>query len=283
MTPAISDSQQTSREVEVVELADLRIDHRYQRPLDQGLVERILSDWDPIAADPLTISQRADGSLWIVNGQHEAAAATLKGETEMLAFIYTGLTVKQEADLRLKKNNRRSDTPLERFHAQVMAGNAESLAIVALLAEFGTEINKQVTAYHGINAVAAVEHVFRWDEGTTLRQTLFVVRDSFGEIKGDAASGALIKGIAWFIRQHAGQVNMRELIRRVSRYDADEIRRKARSHKAVVGGADWINVYRALVEIYNHRRAEHTRIEPRVKTWGTVDRGERHSSDGDWS
>src|SRR5262252_187429 len=120
---------ENSRQLEVIRIEGLKVDRRYQRPLDQKLVERILANFEFAAMDAIRVSRRKNGSEYIVNGQHSTAAAQLAGETEVLAFVYTGLSVQEEADLRLKANNRRSDTALERFHGQLTAKVPESLAI----------------------------------------------------------------------------------------------------------------------------------------------------------
>lgn len=275
---SITASKKTEREVEIVLLDDLGVDLTYQRPLDQRLVEAILREYDPIAADPLTISKRRDGSLWIVNGQHEAAAAKLAGETEMLAFVYEGLTVRQEADLRLKKNNRRADTPLERFHAQVVAGNEESLAIQALLEQFGTVVNRTNSRWNGINAVAVIERLYRWDDGITLGRTLQMIRDGFGELHGEAVTGTVLQAVAWFLSNHPNATQYKDMLKRMQTYGVDDLQRKARSHKAVAGGSMWLNFYRAMVEVYNHRRGEAARIIPVYK----YTRGQTGGSPSDW-
>lgn len=252
------------RDLQVVAIDDLHVDHAYQRELNQNLVEEILRDWDMVAADAITVSKRSNGRLFIVNGQHRAAAAKLAGETELLAFVYEGLTRAKEADLRLKANNRRGDTSLERFHAQLTAGRRESRAIVALLDEFGTSINRVSSIHKGVNCVSAVEKMYREDP-EMLRRTLRLVTEAFGVVAGVQATDAVLRGTFWFLKVHDGDYHLPSLRERLHTQGPEDLLRKARSHHAVAGGAGWLNYYRAVVEAYNHRRMEHTRLEVRTK------------------
>ena len=270
-------------ELEVVSLDDLNVDHSYQRPLSDGLVEKILADWDPIAADALTVSRRkrpsktavqeaglrGDGSLWLVNGQHEAMAAKLAGESEMLAFVHEGMTVQEEADLRLKKNNRRSDTPMERFHAQIRKGVPETLAIVALLEKYETHPNRTANAHTGVNAVSTLEVLYR-DDPEVFERTLRALKTAHGELKGDVVTATPLRGVHWFLKVHLAEYHWKSFIERMGQLGYDELKRRAMSHKSVARGADWLNYYRALVEMYNYKRPEHTRLELKTKYSGSI-------------
>ena len=254
------------RTLEVLSIDDLEIDEAYQRPLSQKHVEEILADLEVAAADAISVSKRKNGKLYIVNGQHVAAALKLSGETEILAFVYVGLTPKEEARLRLIKNHSRGDTSLEKFHARIASGEAKALAIQKLLGEFGTHVNRSPSKYSGINSVAALDWLMD-DSPDQLRWTMVFLRDAFDEISGDAASGDMIKGVHWFIKVHPGEYSRKDLVSRVRTGGPEDVLRRARNHKSVSGGAGWLNVYRALVEIYNYRRTERSKLEMKTRYW----------------
>lgn len=252
-------------ELEVVNIVDgsLKIDSSYQRKLSQRLVERIASNWDPFTADPLTISRRKNGKLFIVNGQHEAAAARLKGETEMLAFIWDGLSVAEEADLRLKKNNGKADTALEVFHAECAKKDPAALAIVAMLAKYGTRINESNNKHTGINCVGTIKALYAEDE-VLLDRTLNVLTEAYGEVKGEAAQVAVLRATFWFFKVHRGVYTWSRVVQKFYEEGTEGLMRRAKSHQSVNRGAVWINYYRAIVETYNARLSEPRRLE--VKT-----------------
>lgn len=249
MPPGVA--QSNAGRLEVVPLDDLNIDHSYQRDLDANLVQSIARNWDIVGAGPITVSRREDGSLWIINGQHRAAAARVAGETEILAQVVEGYDRESEAGLRLKMNHRRSDRSQERFKAQVAAGDRESLAIVEILSGFNTRINPHPEANRGINSVTAVEKLYRKDNGVQLVRVLEVVRDAWTEVGGPFVSVSLLNSISWFLERHDQEMKRERFVERLRAEGVEAIDRKARSHMAAWGGALWMNYYRAMVEIYN--------------------------------
>ncbi len=259
-----SEGSKLTREMEAVTIDDLMVDHRYQRALDQRLVEKILDQWDMVAADAIAVSRRKNGDLYIVNGQHRAAAAKLAGETEILAFVYEGLNIKQEADLRLKSNNRRADTSQERFHAQVTKGDPESLAIVALLENYETWVNRTANSHTGVNCVSTLETLYR-ESPELLDRSLRTLKEAHGSLAAEVVTTPPLRAVFWFLKVHHGEYHYKSLVERMRESGTEELFRRARSHQAVAGGALWLNYYRALVEGYNHRRAQHTRLELKTK------------------
>jgi Family of unknown function (DUF6551) len=259
------------KELEIVQIAELQVDRSYQRDLNQNLVEKILRDWQMIATDAITVSRRTDGSLWIVNGQHRAAAAALANETEMIAFVYEGLTVAEEAALRLKANNNRQDTAQERFHGQLTSGNEESLAILRLAEEFGSTVNRSPNKHSGINCVSALEMVFRLDGGLTLRQVFALLRDANIRLAGETATEPVLRGLAWFLRQHSHEYERNHLRKRLEVVGINDLLQRARAHQNSLRGSMWVNFYRAVVEVYNYRRSEANRLEWHTSHRKTID------------
>lgn len=263
------------------------VDQGYQRPLDQKKVEQIREDWDPVAPDALTLSLRRNGALAIVNGQHLIVAALLEGETCLLAEIFEGLSVPREADLRLKKNNQRPDTALEKFYARLAAERPtpgvkraagekprprKATAIVKLLAEFDTQINRSPNRHAGINCVGTIERLYNRQEGgrsgAILRRTLRALKEAYGNLSGEVVNSPLIEGTAWFLTVHYGEYSWQKLINQMEKVGPAEIHDIARGFKRAMGGADWLNSYRALVEVYNRsiRRVEN-KLEMKTSRW----------------
>lgn len=251
--------------IEVVDLDDLNIDYVYQRALDHGLINRIAKGWDIAAAGAIKVGKRDDDTLWIIDGQHRAMAAKLAGESHILAQIIPDLNRAMEAEQRLKGNTRRTDTAQERFRAQVASENKESLAILELLKQFETTINYTQNAHTGLNCVTTIEALYRVDGGVMLSRVLEVEKDAYDQIGGKSAAVGPLKAIAWFLDKHpAGEYNRNRLAERLRAEGIDSWERKARSHKAAQGGALWVNYYRAMVEIYNHRLPEDKKLPWRL-------------------
>lgn len=266
---------------EVVVIDELNVDHAYQRDLDPALVQKIADKWDMAASGPIVVSQRADDSLWIVNGQHRAAAAKLAGETEILAQVVHGYDRESEAELRLRGNTRRSDKSLERFKAQVAAGHKESLEIVRICREFDTRINQWPDQRSGINCVATIEWLYRRDQGVVLVRVFELVRDIYGDVGGDPAKSAVFKGLAWFITRHVNEFDRPRLVEQLSKQGQKGLHQRAVAHKAAMGGAMWTNYYRSMVEVYNDKLSPARRLEWQTGGWGRAERLPQQSSNGE--
>lgn len=252
--------------VEVLMIEDLRIDALYQRDLSQDLVNKIAETWDLAAAGPIVVSRRKSGDMYIVNGQHRTAAAKRAGETEILAQVIEGLDAKTEAELRLKGNTRRSDRPAERFKAQVAAGHEDSLAIVEICNRFDTKINEFPNMSSGINAVAAIERLYERDNGILLVRTFEMIQDAWSSVGGEYATSSILKSLAFFINQHP-EANRNRLIGRLTMEGPKGLQRRGMNHRAIHGGAEWLNYYRALVEVYNDKLNDANKLELRTGGW----------------
>lgn len=258
--------------IEDVQIDALNIDHSYQRDLKQALVEKIGEAWDDPAAGPIVVSRRADGSLWIVNGQHRVAAARITGLKTIIAQVVDGLTPADEAALRLKCNTRAGDTSLETFKAELAAGEPEARDIKRICREFDTRINAHPDQHNGINCVAAVRKVYRLDGGLLLARTFEVIRNAWGSVSGENATTSQILGIAWMIQKHPGELDVQHLTDRLRINHPDVLSARALAQRAIMGGPQWLNFYRAMVECYNDKLGAKRRLDLRSGNWAGLEK-----------
>jgi hypothetical protein len=278
-TRLLADEGQVGK-IEVVKIEDLHRDMSYQRPINQELVDEIASKWDIAAAGPIVVSRRKNGDLYIVNGQHRTAAATQVGETEILAQVIDGLTPKEEAILRLKGNIRRTDKPQERFQAQLTAGDPESIAIKQIVEAIGGTVNTSANAVYGINCISTLEGLYRRDNGVLLTRTLEAVREIFGSLDGINVTVSVLKGMSWFLEAHRAGYDRGRLHEKLQQLGTTRMLQQARNHKAVMGGAMWINTYRAMVEAYNERLSDSKKLEVRTGKTAAYGRATGGSGEG---
>lgn len=258
-----------------VRLSDQKIDRSYQRDPSQKLVDDIASDWDEVSSELLLVSDRGEretpeeSGQFIVNGQHRSLGARKRGLEEVWARVIDLTGVEDpaavEATFRLRTNVRMGDKPLERFKAQVRAGNPESLAIVQILSKFDTEVNVAPNSEYGINAVSAVEKLYRVDDGKLLTEALQLIKDTFGTVSGKASASAMLVGLSWFIIKHSEEVDRNRVVEKLNSAGTAAIERRARTSQSTMGGTLWMNVYRATVDFYNERLHDKSKLEWRLK------------------
>jgi hypothetical protein len=259
---------------EVLAIEAIQIDPDYQRDLRHDLIDKIAREYDVVKAGPILVSQRADGSLWCVDGQHRMIGAERAKETEVFANVVHGLTQEQEAALRLARNDRRADSIYEKFRTRLVMGDQTAHRIVEIVRQNNADVNLVPNSTHGINAVACLELLYDVDgTGTWLGRVLRALREAFGDdhMDPETCSASMMKATAWFIAQHVDskEAPYEEFVSRLGQYGPEDIRRKAVSHKAANGGAMWVNYYRSIVEAWNFRRSKNML---RWKTTGSITR-----------
>lgn len=261
--------------IEKVRVSELKVDRSYQRDPSQRLVDDIAENWDEVSSELLLVSQRGirdlaeESGMFIVNGQHRTLGARKRNLEEVWARVIDLSEFEDpasiEATFRLRTNVRMGDKPLERFKAQVRAGNPESLAIVDILGRFDTEVNTAPNVEYGINAVSGVEKLYRVDDGKLLTETLQLIKDTFGSVSGKQSSSSMMVGLSWFILKHAEETDRTRVVEKLNSAGTKAIERRARTAQATMGGSLWMNVYRAAVDFYNERLHDNNKLEWRLK------------------
>jgi hypothetical protein len=251
--------------IEIVELKQLRIDPLYQRDLIADFVEQMADNWDIVTAGTIVVSKRPNGDLFIVDGQHRAAAAVRAGESHILAQVLDEPSAEEEARLRLKGNFKKTDRIYEVFRARIAAGDPKAKKIKSILKNLDTQINYSPTAESGINAVAAIEKLYDLDDGVTLIRILSLLKDLFGPISPEYASSNTLKALAWFTARHELEIDQERFNRLLKAMGPSALGRSGRAHKASMGGSLWMNTYRALVTMYNEGLTDANKLEWRTK------------------
>lgn len=70
------------------------VDGRYQRPVEEKRVARIVDNFDPRQIGALELSKRKNGTYGIIDGQHRLLALKAVGRKKVQALVHEDLTVK---------------------------------------------------------------------------------------------------------------------------------------------------------------------------------------------
>lgn len=129
-------------------VGELLIDASYQRSIDtaasQTLIRKIAMFWDWGLCQPLAVSRRPDGALTIVDGQHRAAAARMRGDIPHLPCVITSYANSgDEAAAFVALNQmRRPLSALDLFKAALAAEDAEATLIMRAMSDAGLSLAK---------------------------------------------------------------------------------------------------------------------------------------------
>jgi len=168
--PSAFDQKKVLVQVQDVRLADLQFDRTYQRPLNMARVQKLREDFRPFGIEVLVVSERADGSLWGIDGQHRTHVLLGLGYEFATARIHVGLTVQEEAEMYLVLNRgQKTPTVMDLFKASLIAGDPEALELNAAFTSAGYTIGNNTQE---VRWIRAAEHVMRAYGKHTLRAAL---------------------------------------------------------------------------------------------------------------
>lgn len=186
-------------------IGDLNVDPAYQRSIEGGqsksLIRKIAMFWDWALFHPLSVARRADGSLWVIDGQHRLAAARLRRDLyDLPCVVGPSRSLADEAASFVAMNiQRRAMTKLDLFKAAVAGEDSEAGAIMAALAQAGLSVapHNNFSAWKpGMLAnIGGLENAWRRHGGRVTRTALRALAEGLdGQVLRYA--GTIFPGIA---------------------------------------------------------------------------------------
>lgn len=253
-----------------IDPASQQVDESYQRGLNETKVEALASNWSDNAVGTIEISERADGSHYIIDGQHRVAAARLIGIRSLPAKIYTGLTLAEEAAAFVQSNTwRTSPLPLAIFRARLAAGDPTAHAILRVIEEAGYVLAPEYRSSRNprhMRAITAVERIFTDVGATGLRFELDFIHIVWPD-SARALDHTVLLGVHQFeIRYNlsAWREGDRERFQdKLAERGLDVLYRQALAYADIHGGTRAVNFGRAMLATYNERRSDRYKLDDR--------------------
>lgn len=246
----------------------------YQRPLDEPRVADYVGAFDPHLLEVITLHRRADGSLWVIDGQHRCEVLRRLGKSVVMAAIYSGLDRAAEAAMYERLNTqRKTPNKWNQFGARGSSGDPIVAALIGLAAECGFHVGTANRSMNSIAAVGTLERIYAWPDGPRLlRQVLRKIAEVWPAdlIPRD---GVFIEGVAlfaWnfdgsFFARDGNAIDWRRFDTVFGKVRGTDITRKCKELKVEAGFAMNASTYAtALREIYNGKANFGGRIEGRI-------------------
>ena len=193
----------------------LKVDPQAQRTLNEKRAQTIADDLVPEALGTLVISQREDGSKYVVDGMHRKRVCELKGIPTVMAEIHHDLSQQEEAVLFLIKN-RESNKPnaLDEYMVGLTAGLPLFVDTEAVLKKHALEMGS--TSANSVGAVSGVLRITDTWGPEVLDRTLTVAEDAWGRTSS-TWDGMLLGGIGMFLGRHEMVDNDHELAMKIAK------------------------------------------------------------------
>ncbi len=240
----------------------LRVDPEYQREPDKQHVGRIVRQFVPDIFGVVWVSQRADGSLWIIDGQHRVAAVLAMGwaDRRVPCFVISGLTPEDEARIfaetqRLRKPLR----PEERFKAALAAGDGRAHRVRATVEGVGYRLALHARRDEtGIKAIGAIEHLDQSYVAGTLKEVLELCWDAWGT--GVTPGGLLLRGLAMFASRHRGRYDRARLVAKLQAFAPIRLEGDGKDQARLNGCGMPDGVCRHVEVLYNQRLSARNKL-----------------------
>lgn len=226
-----------------------------RRPPIRKLVQEIADKLDVSALGTLHVSQREDGALSVIDGQRRIAALKMRGMGNHKAncLVYTGLSVKQEADLFRKLNHSRLVSAYDDFAKGVVSGDVRDVGIHKALAKIDWSVG--VASSPGVVAcVSALRKVWDIDQsGQLLGKTVSALNEAFGRDR-NAMAASLVAGTGRYLAKNG--VDTALLVEKLRAKFASPVSviTTARSRMASEGGSLSQNVAAVIARTVESRR-----------------------------
>jgi hypothetical protein len=177
--------------------------HRgYQRGLNPRKIADMVDRFDPREITAIVVSQRSDGTYWVLDGQHRLETLKLMGKSVILADVRHNMSIPQEAVLfyRLNAGTTRVGA-WDQFQARIVGGDPVAVAIDKMITEHGYRLDRSGNTVKGIAAVASLEKVFRRGY---LEEVLGIISTVWRTDK-HAVDGPVVEGLGVFIHSYKDQ------------------------------------------------------------------------------
>lgn len=191
-------------------------DPRVQRPLDPKRVHGIAGNLNMEAIGVPVVSQRPDGTLVALDGQHRISALVVagKGDEELEMIRHQGLSLEQEAELFRLLNNTKRPGALDLFRIAVTEGSLPATAVDAIISKNG--FTSEPGHPHSLSAVRTAEHLYGLDAGTTLDRTLYVCNGVWGAARLGVHT-TILSGVGGVLFRFSGAVDLSRLVDKLKR------------------------------------------------------------------
>jgi hypothetical protein len=248
-----------------VEIDTLKIDAEAQRGLNLKRAESIAAGLIVDALGSIVVSERADGSRYVVDGMHRTEACRIKGLKTIKAEIHYGLNQQQEATLFLIKNRESAKvSTLDEYKVGLTAGDALCVSVDRVLKSHGLGLGSSST--NSVGAVSAVLRITRQYGPEILDRTLTVVEKAWGRDK-ETWDGVILGGVAMFLGRHGSKIDDQELAKRMlkrglaARWRSEALTRASNGGYNNSGtGSRESQCYQMVVETWNKGRTAANRV-----------------------
>lgn len=206
MSSRATNAKQHSYQRSDVALGLMVVNPRAQREFREYRMKEIRAELDlDMIGEP--VLNWIGNTYHIIDGQHRIAALKdYLGEgwekQKIPCRVYKGLSDQEEADMFDRLNNVLTVSAYDKFQTRVTAKRDVETAVNNIVCSENLTISRRLNG--GVSAVSTLVKVYKRSDGETLRRTLRIIRDSFGDTGFEAR---IIDGIGLVCQRYNGSLD----------------------------------------------------------------------------
>jgi len=277
---AVPDNLDALGHTEYIPVSDLNVDSRYQRveEIDWAQVHDIAENFNADQLEVVTVARRANGSNWLVDGQHRWLGATEHDPDFILpARVLQSQGLAWEADLYTRLNSKRKNPSIaSKFKSAQVAGarfgyEAE-VGVAALIDQYGityspwgntTGSQNAGRQFHKtapvLVAIGTLIKQYNWSP-ELLAESLGQIKDAWGDTEIQAYDRAILQGVFMFCAAHWDEFDPGVLTNKLRRTTPASVIEDAKVIKGGSARSVGACVARIVAEWYNRGRQEKDRV-----------------------
>jgi len=232
----------------------------YSRPIVELAIKRMVNNWDSQLAGVLIVSLRSDGKYYILDGNHRKTAASKLGISHLACLVLTGLTLKREAEIFNRINDRRVKLNIgDLFKSEVAYGDPVALGILYTV-EYECGLTLNTGGKSSIGGVALTKALYRmWHQygQDNLKLTLNVIMATWPEDKL-ALSSRFMAGLSSFLAIY-NEIPASAIQNKFVRINPARVIGDALASS--VGNSNNMTICKSLVDYYNKGKSS-GRLDP---------------------
>lgn len=223
--------------LEWVSIDKLVVDDTYQREVSrQGITNarKIANEFKWSHMEPIVVAPVPNGRFAIINGQHRALGAKLRGIKEIPCAVVKADQAEQAAAFAAINGNVTAITPLQLFHSGLAAKLPEHLAVKKVCDAAGVRVRRAVVGIKDMKAgdtlaAGSLLQCYRQYGPQALQLALECITRTGGGNLG-LVRHQIVKAICAAVKEFPNSLRMRDrVIKVVGEYDVAEIWNAARA------------------------------------------------------
>lgn len=242
--------------VKEIPASKLVVDPRVQRdPPTKGRVANLVDSFDLNSIGVMTVSQRADGTFSLLDGQTRRQAMAALGIEDYPVYcnVYKGLSLADEARLFRKLNNTRKPRPIDDFRVGLTEGDPDLVGANDIVEAHGFKVTDGVKDA-GVTCVSTLVDCYRRDPAA-LDGALSIIHAAWG-LNGDGTRGPILKGLHRVLEVYGDEIDRPTLTKKLAAWPggASGILGQARMLSTIRNSSLAALVASTVVTIYNRGR-----------------------------